>query len=409
MSKTLNDEESGHVQQEGLVVSAVIVAAGQTRFGDHVQASVKELFAQAVDDMVRTADRDLDLERIEAAYIGSLSAGQGMQLGNLAPSLMDYAGLPPVPGLHVENACASGGYALHQAIMAVESGHYHCVLAGGVEKMRDVSRERGRYWLGISGDTEYERLAGLTFAGVFALMASRLIEEGVITRKDLARVAVKNHEHAVANPEAHIRRSVTVEQVLAAPPVAVPLGAFDCCPTSDGAACVLVVDLELASEFTEQPSVIAGWGGATDAVALHSRRSTTRLSAVGRAADRAYGMAGIGPGDLDLVEAHDCFTIAELLAYEALGLCSIDEAGKRLAAGEFAFDGKTPVNVSGGLKAKGHPIGATGVSQVIEIHRQLRGEARESTRQLSNPEIGLAQNMGGSGASAAVTILRKPA
>lgn len=384
-----------------------IVGAGQTRFGDHVDKSVKELFAEAVRAMADSVERGWSPDRVEAAYIGSLSCGQGMQLGNFAPALMDYAGLPPVPALHVENACGSGGFALYQAIMAVASGQVQCAMAAGVEKMRDVSGEKGRYWLGISGDTEYERLAGLTFAGIFGLMASRLIADGAIQREDMARVAVKNHRHALLNPHAMLRREITMEQVINAPMVAAPLTGYDCCPTSDGAACVLVVDADLAPDFTECVVEVAGFGAASDTLALHSRADITRLTAANRAATAAYKMAGIRPQDLDLAEVHDCFTVAELVAYRELGFCEITEAGSRLAAGEFDLGGRLPVNVSGGLKAKGHPIGATGVSQAVELFHQLRGEADLPGRQVPGAELGLAYNMGGSGASATAFVLRK--
>lgn len=384
-----------------------IVGAGQTRFGDHTGMSVKELFAEAVREMADSVDRGWSPDRVEAIYIGSLSCGQGMQLGNFAPALADYAGLPPVPALHVESACASGGYALLQAVLAVASGQVQCALAAGVEKMRDVSGEKGRYWLGISGDTEYERLAGLTFAGVFGLMASRLMADGAIQRADLARVAVKNHRHGALNPKAMLRRELTLEQVLASPLVAEPLTAFDCCPTSDGAAAVLVVDAALAPDFTDCPVEVAGFGAASDTLALHSRPDLTRLAAARRAATAAYRMAGVGPEDLHLAEVHDCFTVAELVAYHELGFCAITEAGARLAAGEFELGGRLPVNVSGGLKAKGHPIGATGVSQAVELFHQLRGEAREPARQVRGARLGLAYNMGGSGASATAFVLRR--
>lgn len=388
-------------------MSVAMVGAGQTRFGDHTDKSVKELVAEAVRELGESVDRGWSPERIEAVYIGSLSCGQGMQLGNFAPALLEYAGLPPVPALHVESACASGGYALLQAVMAVASGQVQCALAAGVEKMRDVSGEKGRYWLGISGDTEYERLAGLTFAGVFGLMASRLIADGVIERADLARVAVKNHRHGALNPKAMLRKAITLEQVLESPLVASPLSALDCCPTSDGAAAVLVVDADVASDFSICPIAVAGFGAASDSLALHSRADITRLEAARRASAAAYKMAGVGPADLDLVELHDCFTVAELVAYHELGLCDITEAAARLAAGEFDLGGRLPVNVSGGLKAKGHPIGATGVGQVVELFHQLRGDAREAARQVRGAEIGLAYNMGGSGASATAFILRK--
>lgn len=388
-------------------MAVAIVGAGQTRFGAHPDKSVKELFAEALAEMGRSVDRGWSPDRVEAVYAGSLSCGQGMQLGNFAPALCDWAGLPPVPALHVESACASGGFALYQAVLAVASGQVRCALAAGVEKMRDVSGEMGRYWLGISGDTEYERLAGLTFAGVFGLMASRLLHEGVVTREDLARVAVKNHRHGALNPNAMLRRGLTVEQVLGAPLVADPLTAFDCCPTADGAACVLVVDAALAPDFAEVPVAVAGFGAATDSLALHAREDITRLGAVRRAADAAYEMAGVGPDHLDLVELHDCFTVAELMACRELRLCGIQDAGARLAAGEFDLDGRLPVNVSGGLKAKGHPIGATGIGQVVELFHQLRGDAREPARQVRGAEVGLASNMGGSGASATAFVLRR--
>lgn len=388
-------------------MQVAIVGAGQTPFGDHPDKSVKELFRDAVDAMAATVDKGFDPGRIEAAYIGSLSCGQGMQLGNFAPALLDYAGLPPVPALHVENACASGGFAFLQAVLAVASGQYRCVLAAGVEKMRDVSGEKGRYWLGISGDTEYERLAGLTFAGVFAMMAQRLIHAGAITREHLAEVAAKNHRHAALNPVAQLRRPITREQVAKAPVVAYPLTGLDCCPTSDGAACALVMDAALAHELSDNPVYVIGCGAASDKLALHSRADTTRLTAAHDAAQAAYRMAGIGPDALDLVEVHDCFTIAEMLAYAELGLSPLDQAGARLLAGEFNLGGRLPVNTSGGLKAKGHPIGATGISQAAEMFHQLRGEAQNPERQVPGARTGLSYNMGGSGASAVCFVYRQ--
>lgn len=385
-----------------------LVAAGQTSFGKHPDLGVKELFHEAIVDLAASLDRDWDPERLDVAFIGSLSCGQGMQLGNFAPALTDFAGLPPVPALHVENACASGGFALLQAIQAVASGECSCALAAGVEKMRDVSGEKGRYWLGISGDTEYERLAGLTFAGIFGLMASRLIHDGSVSREDMARVAVKNHRHGSLNPRAMLRRPLTLEQVLDAPMVAEPLTGFDCCPTTDGAAAVLVVDAAIADELCDGAVEVTGWGASSDTLALHDRADITRLAAARRAADAAYRMAGVGPTDLDVVELHDCFTVAELVAYDELRLCDIGEAGGRLAAGEFELGGRLPVNTSGGLKAKGHPIGATGIGQVVELFHQLRGDVDEPDRQVAGARTGLAYNMGGSGASATVHILEAP-
>ncbi len=388
-------------------MDVAIVGVGQTPFGDHPGLGVKELFVRALAGLEGDVDRGWDRDLLDAAYVGSLSCGQGLQLGNFAPALLDAAGLPGVPALHVENACASGGFAVQQAVLAVASGQYRCVLAAGVEKMRDVSADRGRYWLGVSGDTEYERLAGLTFAGVFGLLATALCADGVIRREDLARVAVKNHANAVDNPDAHLRRALTLEQVLSAPQVASPLGAFDCCPTSDGAACALVVDADLAARLSDRPVWVAGIGAAGDRLALHARPDLGRLAAAGRAADAAYRSARVAPDDLDVAEVHDCFTVAELVAYAELGLCPLPEAGARLGAGEFDLGGRVPVNPSGGLKAKGHPIGATGVGQVVELVHQLRGDVRSERRQVPGAATALAYNMGGSGASAAVTVLSR--
>lgn len=384
-----------------------IVGAGMTAFGDHPLLGVKELFHGAVSELTQSLAGRWDPDQLEAAYIGSLSSGQGFQLGNLAPALLEYAGLPPVAALHVESACASGGYALLQAVLAVASGTSSYALAAGVEKMRDVSGEKGRYWLGISGDTEYERLAGLTFAGVFALIAKHLMQEGALTRGDLSRVAVKNHRHGALNPKAQLRRVITEEQVEQAAMVSSPLTAFDCCPTTDGAAAVLVVDAELAPKIADEWIEICGWGAASDRLAVQSRPEIGRLRAVGRAAEQAYCMAGVGPEDLDLVELHDCFTIAELIAYQELGLSRIEEAGARLRAGEFDLGGRLPVNPSGGLKAKGHPIGATGVAQAVEVFNQLLGRAQQPGRQVPGAEIALSSNMGGSGASSTAFVYRR--
>lgn len=384
-----------------------IVGVGQTPFGDFPEKGVKELFAQAYLEMLKSVDRGMDPGRIEAAYIGSLSAGGGFQLGNFAPLLTGYVGLPNIPSVRVEDACASGGYALLQAIYAVASGHHKVVLAGGVEKMRDVSSTRTKYWLGISGDTEYERLAGLTFAGIFAVIANRYMYEYPLEKKHLSMVAVKNHRHAVENPKAQFRREISLETAMNGPNVAYPLNLWDLCPMSDGASCVLVVDASIAREFTDEPVYIAGWGAASDHLAIHDRDSITSLRATSAAAEKAYRMAGVGPGDLSLVEVHDCFTISEIVAYGDLGLCDKSEVGKMLESGATSLGGRIPVNVSGGLKAKGHPIGATGTSMAYEIFHQLRHDARNPARQVEGAKTGLAHNIGGSGGSATVFIYRR--
>lgn len=387
--------------------SVAIIGAGQTRYGDFPSKGVKELFAEAYLEMLQSVDQGLESQRIKAAYIGSLSAGSGFQLGQLAPLLMGHVGLPHANAVRIENACASGGYALYNAACAVASGKFDLVLAAGVEKMRDVSSSKGRYWLGVSGDTEYERLAGSTFAGIYALMASRYMHEYGLKREHLSMVAVKNHRHAVANPKAQFRKEITIEQAMKGVPVAYPFNVWDCSPTTDGAAVVLLCNAKIAKEFTDKPVYLKGFGAASDYLAIHDRDSMTRLLATRKAATEAYKQAGVGPGDINFAEVHDCFTIAEILAYGDLGFVEEGRAQYLLEEGITQRDGKLPVNNSGGLKAKGHPIGATGCGMACEVFKQLRDEAQEPSRQIKNARYALSHNVGGSGGTAAVFIYQR--
>lgn len=380
-----------------------VVGAGQSAYGDFVDLGPKELFAKAYKEMVASLDKGYDPREVEMAYIGSLGVG-GAQIGQPAPLLMGHVGLGHVPSLHVESACASGAMALVQAVLAIASGRCDVALAGGLEKMRDLSNHQAKYWLGVSGDTEYERLAGLTFAGIFAVVATRYMHEYGLTREHLARVAVKNHKHGALNPKAHFRKEVALDRVMGAPEVAWPLGVFDCCPTSDGAAVALLVAEDRVHEFTDRPVWVAGVGTGNDYLAIHDRESVTSFAAVRRAAKQAYEMAGIGPYDVDLAEVHDCFTISEIVAYGDLGFCEPGQAGRLLEEGVTSLGGPLPVNVSGGLKAKGHPIGATGVGQTCEVFHQLRGTADRPERQVVGATTALTHNLGGSGGSAAVMI-----
>ena len=384
-----------------------IVAAGQTAYGDFPDKGVKEMFADAFADMMASIDRDPDPEKIEAAYLGSLSAGGGFQLGNFAPLLTGHIGLPYIPSVHLESACASGGYALQCAVQAVASGAHEVVLAGGVEKMRDVSLRKTKYWLGISGDTEYERLAGLTFAGIFAVVANRYLHDYPLEKKHLSMVAVKNHKHGAMNPKAQFQREITLEQAMSGPVLADPLNLWDCCPTSDGATSVLVTTPERAREFTDEPVFITGYGAASDHLAIHDRDEITSLAGARKAAEKAYKMAGVTPEDIDLAEVHDCFTIAEVLAYGDLGFFKPEQIAKALEAGETSLGGRIPVNVSGGLKSKGHPIGATGTGMTCEIFNQLRGRAKKPERQVEGAKLALSHNMGGSGGSVTVFIYQR--
>lgn len=383
-----------------------IVGAGQSRFGEFPHLGIKELFHEAYSDMAASVDRNFEPRAIEGAYVGNLGCG-GFQLGNVSALLAGYVGLPYVHAMRVENACASGGYALITAAMDVLSGTHEVVLAGGVEKMTDTSGMKGKYWLGVSGDTEYERLAGTTFAGLYALLARRHMHEFGTTREQLSLVAVKNHRNGSMNPKAHFQRETTLERAMHSPAVADPLNLFDCCPTTDGAAALLVTTEERAKAFTDTPVYLTGFGTSSDHLAIHDRANPMVLEGTRRASADAYKRAGVRPEDIDLAEVHDCFTIAELLAYEDLGFCEKGHGGTYLEAGHTQLGGDRPVNASGGLKAKGHPIGATGAGQAYEVFHQLRGTVQTPGRQVGDAQLGLLHNVGGSGGTVAVSILSR--
>lgn len=348
-----------------------------------------------------SVDRGFDREQIDELVLSTLGFS-GWQLGNSASVAAVEAGRPGLSSVRVENACASGGFALRWAVDAVASGRRELVLVVGVEKMTDVTNARRRYWLGVSGDTEWERLAGLTFAGVYGLMAARYEAQYGPIRDALTAVAVKNHAHGALNPNAHFRRAVSTEQASSAPSVAAPLRLYDCCPVSDGAAAVLVTHPTLARRFTDTPVFVVGSGTGSDHLAVQERAEISRLESSRAAAAEAFGRAPFHRKQLDLLELHDCFTIAELLALEDLGFAPRGGAGRMTLAGETRLGGSLPVNPDGGLKAKGHPIGATGVSQVYEVFEQLRGHA--GARQVRGAERALTHNVGGSGGTAAVHL-----
>ena len=291
--------------------------------------------------------------------------------------------------------------AFRSAYFEVASGASEVVLAGGVEKMTDgVDVTRA---LATASDQEYEAFHGATFPGLYAMMARAHMQQHGTTREEIASVAVKNHENALVNPRAQIHARITIEQVLSSPLVAEPLRLLDCSPVSDGAAAVLLGSYEYAKKSARPLVKLTGLGAATASIALHARKDLAALEVVVRAAEKAYAMSGRSPRDVHLAEVHDCFTIAEIMAIEALGLTTKGKGGAASRVGETGREGRIPVNTSGGLKAKGHPVGATGIAQIVEILTQLRGEAEK--RQIKGARVGLAQNMGGSGGSATVHIL----
>ena len=374
-----------------------IIGVGMTRFGELWEQSLRDLFTEAA----LLAIKDAGVDHVDSMYIGAMSPGLFNGQEHIASLMADYLGMPGIPVTRVESACASGGIAVRQAYIEVASGLSDIVLAGGVEKMNDGAD--ATYALATAADQDYEAFHGVTFPGLYAMMARSHMHQYGTTREQLARVAVKNHENGALNPMAQFPMKLTMDQVLNSTMVADPLGLLDCSPVTDGAAAVIVTTPEIAKKLGKPLVTIKASAHTTDMIALHDRKNPATIPAVGQAAQKVYKQAGIGPKDLDLIEVHDCFTIAELIVMEELNLVERGKSGPAVMMGMTHRDGEIPVNVSGGLKAKGHPVGATGVAQVIEIVEQLRGSAGQ--RQIKNARLGMAQNMGGSGGSCVIHIL----
>ncbi|MDZ7701379.1 MAG: beta-ketoacyl synthase N-terminal-like domain-containing protein [Halobacteriales archaeon] len=382
---------------------AYVLGAGQSPFGSYPEETYLSLFETAYERALGSVEGELDPDRIGSAHLGNLGVG-GRQIGLSGPAVTEYVGLGGLPTTRIENACAASGYAFSDAVSAVRSGEVDVALAGGYEVMTDTGADQTRWWLGVSGETAWERMAGTTFAGVYAQMASAHMAEHGTPAEALARVAVKNHANGAENPNAHLGFTCTLEDAMSAPAVADPLNLYHCCPTTDGASAALVASGSVVEELGATPVRVAGSGTASGRVGLFQRETLTAIPASRTAAERAYDDAGVGPDDVDFAEVHDCFAIAELLAYEDLGFCAPGEAADLLEDGYTDRDGPLPVNTSGGLKSKGHPIGATGTGQIVEAFEQLRGEAHV---QVDGPRYGLTHNVGGSGGGVAVHVLER--
>jgi len=378
-----------------------IIGVGMTKWGELWEKSLRTIFVETA----LLAMDDAGVDHLDSIYVGSMSSGLFVGQEHIASLLADYLGQIPVPATRIESACASGGLALRAGFIEVASGLSDIVLVGGVEKMTDLSGYEATYALGTAADQEYEGYHGITFPGLYALIARAHMEKYGTTREQLAMVAVKNHNNGSKNPLAQFPMKITVEDVLNSVLVADPLRVLDCSPITDGAAAAILCPLELARKMKKPVIKIIGSGHATDTIALNSRRDLTWIQSTYEAARRAYAMADKKPEDIDFVEVHDCFTIAEICVLEALGLVERGKGGRAVEEGYTSLEGKIPVNTSGGLKAKGHPVGATGVAQVVEVVKQLREEAGE--RQVKNARIGMTQNMGGSGGSSVVHIFER--
>jgi len=385
--------------------SVSIIGVGCTKFGERWDVSLRDMIAEA--GVMAIEDAEIAGEQIDALFVGNMSGGRFVEQEHIGALIADCAGLSRlhIPSTRVEAACASGGLALRQAILAVASGYNDVVIAAGVEKMTDVSSGTAADALAAAADREWECFFGATFPALYAMMAKLHMRRYGTTHDQMAQVAAKNHHHACMNPIAQYHMEVSIEDVNTSPMVADPLHVLDCSPISDGAAAVVLAPTEMAKRFADTPIRIVGSGQASDTLALHDRRDLTTLDATVHAGRAAFAQAGIEPRQVDVAEVHDCFTIAEILAIEDLGFVEKGQGGRATEEGFTALGGSLPVNTSGGLKACGHPVGATGIKQAYEIALQLRGEA--GRRQVDDAEIGLAHNVGGSGGTALVHIFTR--
>lgn len=414
-----------------LARGVALVGAGMSKFGAFKGKSSRDLFVEAFEEMLASVDKGIDPKAIQALVIGNFSSDLFENQGHLAPILASWTGLTPIAATRVEDACASAGVALRQGILAIASGLYDVVLVGGVEKMTDLPTEKVTDTLAIAADSQYEIPAGFTFPGFYAAMATAYMAEYGATPETFMKVAIKNHENGSKNEKAQFgakvsklmdaRKASAVKKGLPAPEwaneleflkdekanptIAYPMRLYDCSPISDGAACALLVSEDLAKTYSNNPIYITGSGQASDG-ALHDRATLASIPAAKLAAEQAYQMAGIDAQQIDFAEVHDCFTIAEIIATEDLGFFEKGQGWKAAEAGETASTGSKPVNLSGGLKSKGHPVGASGVGQVVEVWKQLRGEAGE--RQLPGDlHYGLTHNVGGTGQTCVVHVFEK--
>lgn len=378
-----------------------IIGVSQTKFGELWDVSFRDLIAEA--GMKALKDAEIEGGDLEAMYVGNMSAGLFVQQEHIASLIADHSGLNPIPSTRVEAACASGGLALRSGIMAVSSGYHDIVLTAGVEKMTDVVDPSPI--VSTASDQEWEAQQGVNFPSLYAMIARRHMHQYGTTREQLAMFSVINHKNGSLNPLAQFPMEITVDQVVNSTMVADPLRLLDCSPITDGAAAIILCPAEDAFKYTDSPVYIKASAQASGSIALHDRKDITTIDATVNAARRAYQMAGLTPKDIDGVEVHDCFSINGLLAIEDLGFVEKGSAGLALEEGLTELDGKIPVNPSGGLKSRGHPLGATGIAQAAEIVWQLRGEAGK--RQIDDMEVGMTHNIGGTGGTAVVHILSK--
>jgi acetyl-CoA C-acetyltransferase len=381
-----------------------IVSAGLSKFGKLDGLYAREIFAEAAKEAFDRCPNLDPKKDIQALFVGQMGESYEHQ-GHTGATMADWAGVLHIPATRTEAACASSGAALRAGIYAVLSGLCDVVMVGGVEKMTHRTTSEVTEYLAMASDYPFEQWHGITFPGLFALMATAHMHEYGTTEQHLAMIAVKNHYHGSLNPKAHMQKEITLENALSSRVIAWPLKLYDCSLITDGGSCLILTKPELAKKYTDTPVHIIGSGQASDTIGMYERECFTSLTAARLAAKKAYEMADVKPEEIDVAEVHDCFTIAEIIAYEDLGFCKLGEGRHLVESGDTKLGGRIPVNTSGGLKAKGHPVGATGTAQAYEIYQQLTEQADK--RQVKDAELGLTHNVGGSGATAAVHIYRR--
>ncbi len=408
-----------------------VVGAGMSKFGMFQDKDSKDLFVEAFTEMQSSVDKGLDPNDIDALYVGNFANDFFIQQSHWGPILSDIIGLTPKPATRTEGACASSALAFREGVFAIASGFYDVVLVGGVEEMSKCSTETVAEGLALAA-VPYENRVGFTFPGVFGTIATAYFDKYGASHRNLMDVTIKSHNNAPLNPKAQFPfsiRDMMDKRVAKAkaygkdlpswkdekdfladprvnPPIAWPMHLFDCCPISDGASCVLLVGEEMAKNFTDNPLYVVGLGQGSGR-GLHAAPSLTSFEATKMAADEAYGMSGLKPDDIQFAEVHDCFSMAEILHIEDLGFFKPGEGYKAVSEGQTVLNGPKPINTSGGLKCKGHPVGATGISQIIEVWNQLRNAAGKRQIPDKNLKFGAAHNLGGTGGTCTMTILER--
>jgi acetyl-CoA C-acetyltransferase len=378
-----------------------VLGAGSTKYGK-LDESIIEIALNASKDAIDSAG--ITPRDIQAGYISNVFGVADKQV-HMAPVILSNLGIPQVPGLTIESACGSGSIMLREAYANIAAGFYDCVLALGVEKITHTGTTQSTTLFSYCSDFFYEGGNGASFPGLFASIARAYMTRYKTSEEDLARVAVKNHENGLLNPKAHVRKRITIEDVLKSPVVALPLKLYDCCPFSDGASAVILCNEEFAKNSGRPYVEIIGSGRGASPASVQARKDITTIPSTVDAAKQAYKMANITPKDIDFAEVHDCFTIAEIIDIEDLGFFPKGTAAHAIREGTTSRNGEIPINPSGGLKSKGHPIGATGVGQVVEVFEQFTGKAGE--REIKDAKYALTQNFGATGASCAVHIFKK--